>query len=358
MKGLAQCALALTLAVTVIGCHQARTTDGPGSPENGDELAPPALSRFSFTQVAMGCQVRIELFAVDEQRAVELARAGFGSVESLDLILSDYIPSSELRSVERRWSTPQRVSLQLHDALCEARLVSQATMGAFDVTTGSLSLLWRDGRRRQTEPSREVLAEAAAASGWKHLSLTDSPPTLACSSPGLHLDFGGIGKGLAAQAALRAIRAAGCSQALVAVAGDIACGDAPPGKPGWTVRVDQGDASAEGSLLTLANLCVSTSGDTFQHLDTAGVRHSHIFDPATGEAVTTRRFVTVISSSGAQADAIATALSVGGCALLERLSCQPLGLLPFDARIISETNEPPAHAAECSTPSWADHASR
>jgi thiamine biosynthesis lipoprotein len=64
--------------------------------------------------------------------------------------------------------------------------------------------------------------------------------------------------------------------------------------------------------MRLSNGAVSTSGPSEQHLDTAGVRYSHIIDPATGMGLTRDITVTVVARRGIDADSIATAVSVLG----------------------------------------------
>ena len=55
---------------------------------------------------------------------------------------------------------------------------------------------------------------------------------------GMRLDLGGIGKGYAADAALAALADLGIRRALVAASGDLAIGDPPPGRRGWSVGID------------------------------------------------------------------------------------------------------------------------
>jgi thiamine biosynthesis lipoprotein len=62
----------------------------------------------------------------------------------------------------------------------------------------------------------------------------------------------------------------------------------------------------------LSDAAVSTSGDVEQYVEIGGVRYSHIVDPRTGLGVTTHGSVTVVASTGAVADSIATAASVLG----------------------------------------------
>ena len=51
------------------------------------------------------------------------------------------------------------------------------------------------------------------------------------------LDVGAIGKGYAASEALAALGRLGIRSALVAVSGDLAFSDAPPGQRGWRIDI-------------------------------------------------------------------------------------------------------------------------
>jgi thiamine biosynthesis lipoprotein len=116
---------------------------------------------------------------------------------------------------------------------------------------------------------------------------------------------------------------------LVAASGDIAAGDAPPGKPGWRVSVGapvsgparSGDsshstASAAGApfvrTLLLKNSAVSTSGDAEQFVEIDGVRYSHIVNPHTGVGLTNQLQVTVVARYATDTDALATTVCVLG----------------------------------------------
>lgn len=124
----------------------------------------------------------------------------------------------------------------------------------------------------------------------------------------MQLDLGGIGKGFAADAALAVLASSGAPRCLVNHGGDIAAGDAPPGATGWRVALD----AAAGTMITLCNDAVATSGDAEQFVEFGGVRYSHIVDPSTGLGLTHRTQVTVIADDATTADALASALSVMG----------------------------------------------
>ncbi len=124
---------------------------------------------------------------------------------------------------------------------------------------------------------------------------------------GMQLDLGAIAKGFAAEEALAVLRARGIKSALVAASGDLAIGDPPPGKAGWTVALEP---LQERHVVQLRNTFVGTSGGEEQFVEAGGIRYSHIIDSQTGMGLTQRIGVTVIAPDGMLADALGTTLSV------------------------------------------------
>ena len=156
------------------------------------------------------------------------------------------------------------------------------------------------------------------------MHLDEERRTVSFDIAGMQLDVGAIGKGYAASEALAAITRTGIRSALVAVSGDLAFGDPPPGQPGWRIRIHDGDIGDTSipPILRLANLAVSTSGNAEQHLDVDGRRYSHVIDPASRTGLLDDITVTVISRHGVDADGLDTAIGVlgveRGLALVER----------------------------------------
>ena len=107
------------------------------------------------------------------------------------------------------------------------------------------------------------------------------------------MDLGGIAKGYAGDEMLRVFGAHGCGRAMVAVSGDVVCGDGD-----WRVKLE-----ASGETLALRRCGASTSGDSVQR---------HIFDARTGVYVEGVWLVSVVARSGMLADVLATALRVLG----------------------------------------------
>jgi thiamine biosynthesis lipoprotein len=285
---------------------------------------PPA--RFEFESKHMGTLFRIVLYAEDKEAAEKAAKAAFARVAELDAIMSDYKRDSELMRLCAAFAEPGgepvKVSDDLFAVLSKAEEMSKASDGAFDVTVGPMVQLWRHARRTQQLPEKDELAAALAKVGYRKVQLDPKAHTVKLLTPGMQLDPGGIGKGFAADEVLKLLRDRfGIKRALIAAAGDITCGDPPPGKDAWTVDVAPIAKGQKPRTLKLANASVSTSGDLEQFVVIDGVRYSHIVDPKTGLGITGRRSVTVIAKKGVTADSMTKAVMLmpreKGLALVE-----------------------------------------
>jgi thiamine biosynthesis lipoprotein len=228
--------------------------------------------------------------------------------------MSDYRPDSELMKLcAAPPGVPRLTSDDLFRVLVASQQVSQASDGAFDVSAGPLVALWREARRTGQLPFGESIAQAKEHVGWEDIELESKTACVTLKKPGMKLDLGGIAKGYAAQQAVETLQNLGCERCLVGLAGDLCVGDPPPGEKGWTIDVAPAPGrSTHARSLLLKNMSISTSGDSEQFVEIGGRRYSHIVDPRTGMATTTRVQATVISRSGEKADALATAICVLG----------------------------------------------
>ena len=297
--------------------------------------AGPETRRFEYERPSMGTIFRIVLYAEDAEDADRAADAALTRVEELDRILSDWDPESELSRLSARSAggvppEPIEVGPDLWAVLVDARRISEATAGAFDVTVGPYVRLWRRSVRQGELPSEARLAEARAAVGWEKLALHPERRAVELMAADMRLDLGAIGKGYALDAALDVLRARGLERALVVGGGDILAGDPPPGRDGWRIQVQpHGAADGSESALILANEAVATSGDVEQYVVIEGRRFAHIVSPFTGLGLERPTSATVIGPTGARADALATAACVlGGERAPDALDWTgPLGLL-------------------------------
>lgn len=282
-----------------------------------------ALKRYARAELHMGVEFEVVVYASDEMRAEAAIGKAFARVAELDETLSDYDPESELCKLsetsvvvgegKNRPFPVVPVGDDLWAVLKEAQVISRESAGAFDVTIGPLTKLWRRARRWKELPEVETLAAARTGVGFRFLRLNAERHTAQLLRPNMRLDLGGIAKGYAADEAVKAAARAGVSRVLVRASGDIAVGEPPPGERGWRVGIAPLNADEPPSrFVEIANCGISTAGDARQHLVVNGRRYSHIIDPRTGECVSGRSSVTVIAPRGILADGLDTAASVLG----------------------------------------------
>jgi FAD:protein FMN transferase len=275
-----------------------------------------ALERFDFSAPLMATTFRISLHAETKAQAETAAAAAFKRIAALNAVCSDYEPNSELMQLCNTGpNTPFKASADLFDLISRSLELSRLTDGAFDITCGNLTHLWRRTKRTQKLPPADRLRQALAATDWHAVQLDEKAHTITLLKPGMLLDLGGIAKGYAADAGLRVLREHGLTRALVMAGGDIAIGDPPPGTDDWDIKLRQfTHASPEEDLITvrLHNCAVSTSGDLYQFTEIEGKRYSHIVSPHTGLGLTHRIACSVIAPDCTTSDALATAMCVLG----------------------------------------------
>ncbi|MFQ5445854.1 MAG: FAD:protein FMN transferase [Saprospiraceae bacterium] len=268
--------------------------------------------RFEYVESHMGTEFRIVFYTSDETLANAAAAAAFRRIDELEQIFSDYIPGSEVSRLSATAGTGEKVLVgdDLWKVLSFSQRVAKETKGAFDVTAGALTKLWRRAFRQKKFPEEADLEAAGKTVGYKKLKLYKKQ-RVELSTAGTLLDFGGVAKGYAVDEAMKVLKQHGISAAMIDGGGDIAVSDAPPGQPGWAIERSVYKAGKlDSQMFFLSNKAVATSGDTYRYLEWEGKRYSHILDPRTGMGVTTRQIVTVLASTCMEADAWATAMSV------------------------------------------------
>ncbi len=278
----------------------------------GSETSP---KRFEFAGIEMAVPVRMVLYAEDEAIAKSASKAAFARIRALNAVLSDYDPTSEVRRLSATSGSGQDVKVgdDLWHVLCRSKELAEESDGAFDVTVGPVVRLWRRARRRHELPKPERITQAKAAVGHSAMELDRSSQTVRLTRPDMWIDLGGIAKGYVIDAALEVLTEHGIRSALIDAGGDIGLTAAPPDRPGWVIGVAALERDAKPSLfLSLSNVAIATSGDSWQFVEIDGRRYSHIVDPSTGIGLTDHSSVTVIARDAMTADGLASAVSVLG----------------------------------------------
>ena len=199
----------------------------------------------------------------------------------------------------------------LADAVTACRAVSAASDGAFDITVGALTKLW-DFDGGGVLPDVGDIESALPYIDYNRLTVDGDTIT---TDAGTQIDLGAVGKGAACDAVRDVLAARGVSGAVVSVGGSVlAFGRRNAAGDKWRIAVRHPrDADSYLGVITLAEGCVSTSGDYEKYFEKDGVRYHHLLDPATGyPAKSDLVSVTVVCKSGLLSDALSTACFVLG----------------------------------------------
>ncbi|MCH2136309.1 MAG: FAD:protein FMN transferase [Phycisphaerales bacterium] len=269
----------------------------------------------------MGTDARITIWTTaDESRAAEVADAAFERIAQVEEETSDWLTHGIIAQLrDATGGEPIRLRGDLLTAMETAWPIVELTHGAFDPACGRLTMLWREARAEGVPPSDAQLRAAAADSGWARLQFDPRRSTITPEQSVPWLDFGGLAKGLAADAALELLRDKGMPRSLVNVGGDIAAGDAPPDQAGWYIAGPIKADGSKGAAHVLTRAGIATSGSTYLHMDVEGRRLSHVINPKTGAAVESRAQFTVTAPTAAEADALASAACVVGVDALRKM---------------------------------------
>lgn len=282
-----------------------------------------AQQRFQFSQPKMGSPFNLIFYATDSLKAIQLAKASFALVDSLNAIFSDYMEESELNRLSRTAGSGQAVAVSplMYEVLLASKKAALKSREAFDITIGPLSRLWRVARRANKFPAKEEVLAAKEKTGIHHLHLDTVSKMVTLSRKDMQLDLGGIAKGYVAHKVVSFLQAHGITSSLADAGGDMVCSDPPPGKKGWTVGINLPESTTEllPQTIEIGNSAIATSGDLYQFMEHKGTRYSHIIDPRTGYGVPFQRNVTIIAPDGATADWLATA-----CSILSLRQCKRL----------------------------------
>ncbi|MGE5279528.1 MAG: FAD:protein FMN transferase [Deltaproteobacteria bacterium] len=260
----------------------------------------------------MGTFVQVTAF---DPRAFSIV---FDEFRRLEKVFNAFDETSELALLNKKGEIV--ASEDLYRVLKLSQDVNAATAGAFDVSVGPLSFLWKAAIRDKTLPAADAIADARRRVGMDYVYVDDATRRVKLLKDGVQLDLGAVAKGYALDRAVARLKAASITSALVNAGGSVYCLGDNNGKP-WQVAIR--DPRRKGRLfgrMELRDKAAATSGDYEQFFEIAGKRYSHIIDPHSGyPAQAGAVAATVVAPSAATADALATS-----CMVLDMSRCRDL----------------------------------
>lgn len=218
------------------------------------------------------------------------------------------------------------VSEALRSLLQRAAELEQASSGRFNAALGQLTELWGFNDPLQAgwqPPADDTIATLMPAPSLA--ALTWRGDTVESRDPRVMIDPGGIAKGALLAESVAILRAAGITDVIVDIGGDLVVSGSAGGRAARIGIRSPGGGNVLGWVDIDDGEAVVTSGNYERYFEHDDVRYAHVLDPATGRPAAGAAAVTVIHDDAVLADAAATALLVGGAGEFENL-CDALGI--------------------------------
>ncbi|MGB2714229.1 MAG: FAD:protein FMN transferase [Vicinamibacterales bacterium] len=269
-------------------------------------------------RLAMACRFEITLAARDSA-FVPVARTALDEIDALEAELSVFRETSTI-SILNRCAASQPVAVPPHvfELLSLCQRLHADTGGAFDITSTPLSRCWGFLRREGRVPDASAIDAARASIGLDEVQLDGDDGTVSFKRPGIELNFGAIGKGYALDRVSTGLKRSGVEHVLLSAGRSSLLALGGRGS-GWQVDLVSPLVSGRAlARLWVREAAVGTSGGGEQFVIADGRRYGHVIDPRTGWPAHGVLSATVVASTAATADALSTAIFVGGLDMARR----------------------------------------
>lgn len=273
--------------------------------------APPAYQAFRAPIMSTAIDVQVPS-GPDAQR---LADGVFAIFREVDVELNEWKEGTPIATINREAGKHAvAVSAHVRQMLREARIVSERTGGAFDVTWAALWGLWdfSETSARKVADARQI-AQRLPLINWRKVEIDETAGTVRLPTAGMKLGVGGIAKGWALAQAGRWLREQGVTSYSLSAGGQVLVAGLHGDRP-WRVgiRNPRGGPDDVLTVLDVRDASLSTSGDYEHFFEVDGVRYHHIIDVHTGLPARGLRSATVVTADATLADGLSTALMVLG----------------------------------------------
>ena len=216
---------------------------------------------------------------------------------------------------EQAGKAPVAVDKRILDLVDYAKEMDTLTDGRMNIAMGRVLDLWLQYREaglndpdHASLPPMAELQAADADANPENIVVDRVASTLYLVDEKTQLDVGAIGKGYAAEQAIKAMRDSGVTSMLLSIGGNVCSIGTRADGTSWQVGIQ--DPYSDGTLcaVQVSGQSVVTSGTYERFYTVDGKRYHHIIDPETLLPSTYYDSVTVISENSALADALTTGL--------------------------------------------------
>lgn len=252
-------------------------------------------------QLLMGTIVSADIYGSDKEEVEKAVSEVMADVAVLENKISKNKTGTPVYELNKNLTA--NVDSKLSSLFSSCKNLSERTDGAFDITIGALSSLWDFDSGKKKIPTESEINTALSTVGYDKISVNGNEITI---PSGTVVDFGSVGKGLACDKAMEAMKKnSHVTHGVVSVGGSVAV----YGKEmNVGIRDPFGDVNTSFATLKFHDAVVSTSGVYEKFFEQDGKIYHHLLDTKTGKPIDNNLVsVTVVCSNGFMSDALSTA---------------------------------------------------
>jgi FAD:protein FMN transferase len=271
------------------------------------------MNEYKADKKLMGSFFQFILNAESDEAGDQLMRECIEEVSRIEKLITEFSEDSETALINRNAGvSPVQVSDEMYQLVERSVQISRLTNGSFDITAGILKKLYNFKNVEFEMPTAEKISEQLERTGYRKIKLLGNNKVF-LEVKGMRIGFGAIGKGYAANKAMKLMQSKGVAGGVINASGDLCAWGTKWNGDSWKAGI--ADPESPDNILCwlqLNGLSIATSGNYEQYFDLNGVRYSHNIDPKTGRPVADIKSVSVVSPHAELSDALATAITVMG----------------------------------------------
>lgn len=224
-----------------------------------------------------------------------------------DKMFSRTNEESEIYKINHAKGESVEVSADTITIIKKGIYYSNMSLGAFDISIGSVSSLWDFKSEKHTVPSSKKLAAATGHINYNNIIISGN--TVKLADPKAQIDVGAIAKGYIADRLKEYLEENGIKHAIINLGGNVQTIGSKPDGSKYNIGI-QKPFDETGKPLTsvkVSDQSVVTTGIYQRYFEKNNKIYHHILDPKTGYPCKNNlHSVTIITDSSLTADALST----------------------------------------------------
>ena len=263
--------------------------------------------KFTYNEKKLGGDFKLILYTSEKNNADLTANQVYLLVDSLNVIFSDYLKSSEISLLNKKREL-KNASSRLITLLKLSQQAHKNTNDYFDISVKPLMEFWDKAEKCKRFPSKKSILKQQKYVGLNSvLKITNSNDIFLKRKS--KLDLGGIGKGYIIDEVYTFLKKKNITSFLIEAAGDIRVYGSPENADFWNVGVSATNSNSHKVVLE-SGQAIATSGKTYRFRIIEGKKYSHIVNPKTLTPISHNYTSSVIANSALEADYLASTFNI------------------------------------------------